>query len=327
MFRNGLASSTGRRAFFHMASMLALAALTACGGGDFNDGNAPANPSTPSSTGPEITSISGKLTGTTNGAVVIGQSADFTITGKRLAGVSAVGEEGNSCDVDPGVVATDTQVTFKCRPIYYVLSFKISNGSAESAGPVKYALEGKPVVTFTTTAGTIEVELDPQSAPETVRSFLTYAYDDGTGVDNGEHYVNTIFHQVINGGTAPQVVRGGRFVSGMIEKAGARTVTQKILDELNAPRTLSNTDGTIAMARSTSSLADTSEFFFNLGNNSAAYDWKSTSQPGYVVIGHITSGRSVVNAIQAGAVNAGLTGGYSNVPTTPVTITGLDVTP
>ena len=53
------------------------------------------------------------------------------------------------------------------------------------------AAKGDPHVLLTTSAGNIEVALDSQKAPVTVKNFLNY-------VDNG-FYSNTVFHRVIPG--------------------------------------------------------------------------------------------------------------------------------
>lgn len=93
------------------------------------------------------------------------------------------------------------------------------------------ALAANSHVLLSTTAGNIEIELDSQKAPVSVKNFLDYV--------NSGYYNNTIFHRVIPG----FMVQGGGFTADMQQK----TTNAPIKNE--ADNGLRNLRGTIAMAR------------------------------------------------------------------------------
>src|SRR3954453_15560218 len=64
----------------------------------------------------------------------------------------------------------------------------------------------KPVVTLDTSLGTIQIELNPDKAPISVKNFLEY-------VEKG-HYDGTIFHRVI----PSFMVQGGGFTPDLRQK-------------------------------------------------------------------------------------------------------------
>jgi peptidyl-prolyl cis-trans isomerase A (cyclophilin A) len=98
----------------------------------------------------------------------------------------------------------------------------------------------------------------------------------------------------------------------MVKKAGqAAPIT------LESNTGLSNSRGTVAMARTNQPDSATSEFYVNLVDN-PALDYQSTTSPGYAVFGKVVSGMDVVDAIAA--VPVGVFNGFENVPTTEVTM-------
>lgn len=139
-----------------------------------------------------------------------------------------------------------------------------------------------PQVRIVTSAGTIELQLNKQKAPETVRNFVTYA-------ENG-FYDGTVFHRVIK----DFVVQGGGFAVDVTNKQFYRKKTRPpIINE--ARNGLKNKRGTIAMARTNDPDSATSQFYINLRNN-AALDYRSDSA-GYCVFGHVTRGMTIVDNI------------------------------
>ncbi len=102
---------------------------------------------------------------------------------------------------------------------------------------------GKPVVVLQTTLGTIKVELDPQSAPVSVKNFLDY-------VESG-YYNDTTFHRVIPG----FMIQGGGFTTERKKKATKAPIKNE------ADNGLKNDRGTIAMARTGDPNSATAEFF------------------------------------------------------------------
>ncbi len=78
------------------------------------------------------------------------------------------------------------------------------------------------------------------------------------------------------------------------------TDASPIMLEKTSTTGLSNTIGTIAMARMTGPNTATSAIFINITDNSAAYDDGGVygATGGYAVFGHVVSGMSVVTSIQ-----------------------------
>lgn len=154
----------------------------------------------------------------------------------------------------------------------------------------------RPQVTLTVTnnagvSGTLVITLVPEHAPLTVANFLAY-------VSSG-FYVGTIFHRRETG----FVLQGGGYVSPV---AATDNPVHKVT---NAPIPLevkvSNVLGTVAMARTSDLNSATSEFFINLGSNTAL----DFSSGGYAAFGYI-SDMTLVNAMaQAPCVSSVITGG------------------
>jgi len=156
--------------------------------------------------------------------------------------------------------------------------------AALAADEEEQAVETKanPVVVMKTSMGTIEIELYPDKAPVTVKNFLSY-------VDEG-FYAGTVFHRVIKG----FMVQGGGFDADLNQKP----VHDPIKNEAN--NGLSNSTGTIAMARTQNPHSATAQFFFNTVNNQRLnFTGESGRGWGYTVFGEVTSGMDVVRAIEA----------------------------
>jgi cyclophilin family peptidyl-prolyl cis-trans isomerase len=139
--------------------------------------------------------------------------------------------------------------------------------------------EPKTTVLITTNMGTIEVELFPDKAPETVRNFLQYVHDG--------FYDGTIFHRVV-----PRfVIQGG----GMTPDMRRKSTRPPIANEAN--NGLSNVRGTIAMARTSDPNSATSQFFISVKDN-LMLD-AGQGQAGYCVFGKVISGMEAVDRINA----------------------------
>src|SRR4051794_884331 len=108
------------------------------------------------------------------------------------------------------------------------------------------AADEKPVVVLETSLGPITVELDPAKAPITVENFLKY-------VDDG-FYNNLIFHRVIS----DFMIQGG----GLDDQMNEKPTRPPIKNE--SSNGLSNTRGTIAMARKPDPNSATAQFYINL---------------------------------------------------------------
>lgn len=165
---------------------------------------------------------------------------------------------------------------------------------------------GNPRVRMTTSMGAIELELDAQRAPVTVKNFLNY-------VERG-FYNGTVFHRVIPG----FMIQGGGFIPGMAQK----TVGMAIKNE--ADNGLKNAAGTIAMARTGDPHSATAQFFINTVDNAMLdHSEKSTRGWGYTVFGKVTKGMEVVKKIEA--VPTGAAGGHRDVPKQDVIISKVEV--
>lgn len=156
-----------------------------------------------------------------------------------------------------------------------------------------------PTVVMETSMGTIEIELNEEKAPVTVKNFLAYV--------DSKFYDNTIFHRVING----FMIQGGGFEEGLKEK---KTRPGIINEGKNGLR---NDEGTIAMARTADPNSATAQFFINVNNNDSL-NYPQPDGHGYAVFGKVTKGMHVVNRIKM--VKTGSLSGYDNVPMDAVII-------
>ncbi len=170
-------------------------------------------------------------------------------------------------------------------------------------GGVKASASPYPQVTMVTTKGTIVVELYPLNAPVTVANFLQYVTDG--------FYKNKIFHRVINN----FVIQGGGFDAQLNLAANRPPIALEVCNGL------SNTRGTIAMARTDVLNSATSQFFVNVADNTTL----DTSGGGYAVFGKVVSGLDVVDLIKAVPTQT-VNGFGDNVPITPITITSATKT-
>lgn len=162
------------------------------------------------------------------------------------------------------------------------------------------------MVTLHTNLGDIELTLFADKAPETVENFLTY-------VSEG-FYENTIFHRVIDG----FMIQGGGFEPGMKQKE----TKEPIQNEAN--NGVSNTTGTIAMARTPDPHSATAQFFINVKDNKFL-DFSSETNDGwgYCVFGEVTAGNDVIEKIKA--VETGRAGLHQDVPTDDIVIEKVSI--
>lgn len=186
-----------------------------------------------------------------------------------------------------------------------------TDSKEKSAGKKESAKKGdskvsdtKPVVIVETNMGNIEIELNAEKAPISVKNFLRY-------VDEG-FYSGTIFHRVIK----DFMIQGGGFTKGMEQKS----THEQIKNE--ATNGLKNDRGTIAMARTSVVDSATAQFFINTVDN--AFLNHSSPDPrgyGYAVFGRVTSGMDVVDKIRA--VPTTMKSGMSDVPVETVEIKSI----
>ena len=163
------------------------------------------------------------------------------------------------------------------------------------------------LVTISTSAGEIHLELDTDNAPITVANFLQLAKDG--------YYTGTIFHRIIEG----FMVQGGGLNEDMTPKP---TNTDPIQNEAN--NGLKNDRGTIAMARTMDPHSATGQFFINHKDNDFLNHTAETSQGwGYAVFGSVIDGMDVVDQIALSTTST--VGGYADAPLEPTIIHSVTV--
>lgn len=141
---------------------------------------------------------------------------------------------------------------------------------------------------FTTTQGTITVELDAEAAPETVNNFVVLA--------RYHYYEGVPFHRIIPG----FVIQGGDAVGPSLGTGNPGY----LIDEEPPTETIGDSGnfyevGSLAMAKSAGPTATGAQFFFVTGDQGAALP------PEYSLFGSVTEGMDVVSAIEG-------------IPTTPL---------
>ena len=160
----------------------------------------------------------------------------------------------------------------------------ITAGLALPAGA--WAERAQVVVKLQTTMGDIDIALNQDKAPETVKNFLTY-------VDEG-FYNGTIFHRIVPG----FVIQGGGLEVSMLEKDTHAPIQNE------AGNGLKNDRYTVAMARTSDPHSATSQFYINLTNNNALNHTSATVNGfGYAVFGKVIHGQDVVDKIAAVKTN------------------------
>ena len=137
------------------------------------------------------------------------------------------------------------------------------------------------VVMDTSVGGPIEIELDAEKAPESVKNFLSYVDD--------KFYDGTIFHRVIDS----FMIQGGGFTKDMSKKDTKAPIKNE------ATNGLKNDNYTLAMARTGIVDSATAQFFINVKDNGFLNHTSKTPRGwGYAVFGKVSNGMDVVNKIK-----------------------------
>ncbi len=138
----------------------------------------------------------------------------------------------------------------------------------------------EPVVEMKTSLGTIQIELNAEKAPVSVKNFLEY-------VDQ-KFYDGTIYHRVIGN----FMIQGGGFDQHEKKKEPLDPIKNE------AGNGLKNQKGSIAMARTNVVDSATSQFFINLvDNDNLNHRGTSSRAFGYAVFGQVIAGMDVVEKI------------------------------
>ncbi|NNC77975.1 MAG: peptidyl-prolyl cis-trans isomerase [Woeseiaceae bacterium] len=171
-----------------------------------------------------------------------------------------------------------------------------------SAVPAADKILPHPHVEIVTTEGTFKLELVTKEAPKTVAHFLNLVH---SGFYNG-----LIFHRVIPG----FMVQSGGYTPSFKLREDKRTVVNE------SGNALSNTLGTIAMARTNDPHSANSQFFINVGDNQRLDPQKHPVRGrwGYTVFGYVIEGMDVVNKIAAAQTSP--QGEHANAPVVPIVV-------
>ena len=173
--------------------------------------------------------------------------------------------------------------------------------STHSFSTEKTMSETQTKVKLTTTLGEIIIQLNAEKAPLSSANFLTYV--------NEGFYNGTIFHRVI----PDFMAQGGGFDTSFNQKA----VHAPIKNEAN--NGLTNTRGTLAMARTNDPNSATAQFFINYKDNTFLNHTSQTpSGWGYAVFGEVIEGMDIVYTMAKQPTSN--RGGHQDVPKTDIII-------
>lgn len=174
------------------------------------------------------------------------------------------------------------------------------SGPCSALGYAASNLSNLNTVCMMTSLGELVFELDSIHAPITTSNFLQYV--------NSGFYPNLVFHRIIS----TFMVQGGGYTYGTTSGLTSKAATySSIALEPTTTTGLSNTTGTLAMARGTATNSATSQFFINTVDNSTL-----DGASGYAVFGKVISGTSVLNQLKNVSVVENGSGEIS-LPTIP----------
>ena len=171
---------------------------------------------------------------------------------------------------------TDSTVAKNSTSYYNLAAFNLSPDTTNTT------------ITFNTSKGAIDVTLLDSAAPVSVTNFLSYAQNNA--------YTDDLFHRMANlsGTGASQILQGGQFttnsVSGVVNSFTDVATYQPIANEFDASRP--NAIGSLAMARTADLNSATSQFYFNLTDNTSSLGQTGN---GYAVFGNVANSASLTN--------------------------------
>lgn len=176
-----------------------------------------------------------------------------------------------------------------------------------SATPPVPAKAATAIVTLSTAAGPIVLEIETEKAPVTAANFLKYV--DGKRLDG------TVFYRTVKVQAEPRY----GFIQFGTQNDPKRTLPP-IAHEPTSKTGLSHVDGAISMAMAEPGTAR-GDFFIIVGNT-PAMDADGTN-PGYAVFGRVVQGMDVVHRIMdmptSPTKGEGIMKGQMLEPTVPVT--------
>lgn len=171
--------------------------------------------------------------------------------------------------------------------------------------PAKSLAEGKVWdASVKTSCGTIDLELYGDKAPQTVSSFIFLSRKGFYDASPCHRLTSSETLKVLQCGDPTGAGTGGPGYSYGVE---------------NAPKDGAYPAGTLAMARSTSTDSNGSQFFFNYGDSRLP-----TDGGGYSIFGKVTRGLDVLTQVAAGGTTTKQSDG---APARAISIESITVTP
>ena len=167
--------------------------------------------------------------------------------------------------------------------------------------PMVASAVDNPTVILQTNQGQIEITLLPDKAPLTVRNFLELVQQ--------RHYDGLIFHRVI----ANFMIQAGGFTSELEFRDSRKRVKNE------SDNMLSNSRGTVAMARTSDPDSASAQFYINVKDNNHL-DYKDGIQ-GYTVFGFVSQGMPIVDQMEL--VDTNIQKGMPAVPIEPLVIKSI----
>lgn len=257
--------------------------LAACGGGGANVGAADAS-------APVLTGLTSVQSGPSTLVMTAAGSDNVAISAYCFKTTSASPSSSDTC-----FQSSNQKTILLTTPLsaYYVWASDAAGnvsasprvGPCSSAGFAAANTSPLPAVCMMTSLGEMVFALENSKAPITSANFLRYVGD--------AFYSDTVFYRIIS---TFMVQGGGSNYAASTHQFTSKTPTYAAI-ALEAPSatTLSNTSGTIAMARTNVLNSATSQFFVNVADNT----FLDTSGGGYAVFGHLISGGETLNALKA----------------------------
>ncbi len=142
----------------------------------------------------------------------------------------------------------------------------------------KTALDKRPLVQIKTSKGDIVIRLFPDEAPKTCENFLAYV--------NDSFYDNTIIHRVIDG----FLIQAGGFDKNYDPKKTRAPIKNESITAK------SNLKGTVSMALKLDKDSASSQFFFNLSDNTDL-DYTTKKARGHTVFAEVIQGYETLTKI------------------------------
>ena len=173
--------------------------------------------------------------------------------------------------------------------------------AACSQGPVAGDNETdiRPNVVLETTLGEIEIEVYSDTAPISGGDFLMFVDE---GLYDGEGFYRVVRPDNDPLGMGMSLIQGGIIDVGTSDDNYGEFTRPPIAHERTIDTGLSNTRGTVSIARLEPGTGSAGYFFINIGDNDFL-DYGGARNPdgeGYASFGKVVRGMDVVEAIQAG---------------------------